>query len=241
MALREIRVSGDTSLMLGTKTGDRIFPLYGLGGAKGRIVSVKILYIASGPIPSIAANSVHVAHMAGAFAQQKDDVTVLAPSSFPFRVATAKSITKRYGVDGFFRLLSAWKPKIPAGSRIFLMVLGVVLRILKPDVVYSRDLLGACFAATKGYPTIFEAHKPDWERSSSGHERFQCLIDSSSLLGIVCISAALEKYLVDSFPPVLGKTFVAHDAGPNWPPAAPKQADSPFVVGYFGSLLLGRG
>ena len=202
---------------------------------------MRILYLASGPVPSNAANSVHVAHMAGAFAQHKVDVTVLAPSGSPLRAATGNSVAKRYGAEGSFRLLSGWHPKTPGGSRVYLMILNFLLKMIRPDVVYSRHLLGTCFSAAKGYSTVFEAHKPDWERSSSGNERFQCLIDSRSLLGIVCISGALEKYLIDSFPGVLGKTVVAHDAGPNWPSSGPKDPNSPFIVGYFGSLLPGKG
>lgn len=202
---------------------------------------MKILYLASGPVPSNAANSVHVVHMAGALASLGHDVTVLAPSSLFAVVKSGKAVAQRYGAADSFRLLNAWHPQVPGGSLLYRAILRVVLWVSSPDLVYSRHLRGACIAVDRGYGGVFEAHKPDWERSSRGRDRFWYLLGAANFLGVVCISEALAKHVVDSFPLASGRTFVAPDAGPNWPSSMAKPSRSSFVVGYFGSLLPGKG
>lgn len=202
---------------------------------------MKILYLASGPIPSNAANSIHAVHMAASFGSLGHEVTVLAPSATLMNLYRRRSVARLYGVEERFSLLSAWYPKGPAGSKIYEAILLIVLRVVKPNLVYSRHLLGARISSGRGFSTVFEAHKPDWERTPKSRKLFNNLLGSQSLVGLVSITQALENYVKESFALAPGKTFVAPDAGFNRSLTIRKSRSSPFVVGYFGSLLPGKG
>ena len=202
---------------------------------------MRILYLASSPVPSDAANSVHVAHMAGAFSLHKNNVTIAAPSVTPWRRWTGKSVAESYGAIGYYRLFNVWSPRNRLGSKIYNIILRVAMCFVRPDVVYSRHLIGAKISANQGYLTVLEVHKPDWERVSRGRAFFDNLLEDPHFLGFVCISRALERYLLDNFPKAVGQTFVAPDAAPDWHLPTMKAPRSTFTVGYFGGLFPGKG
>lgn len=203
---------------------------------------MKILYLAPGAIPSSSANSVHVAHMAGALASLGHDVTVLAPAKKPWGLTSGETAAKLYGVPRGFRLLHAPKPKIPSRSFIYSLALRIILRFIKPDLVYSRQLLGAYTASKRGYRTVFELHEPVWERQRArGRKWFAYLTQAPSVQGFVCISKALGDYLNRTFPESSGRTLVLPDAAPHWPSRPQRSRNRKFTVGYFGSFYAGKG
>ncbi len=206
-----------------------------------RLIEVKLLYLAPGPIPSAAANSVHVAHMAGAMNLAGHTVTVLCPRPAFFSRPSAEQIKNAYGVVGSFRLISLWRPNIRGGGLIFLFLTALTIMALRPSLVYGRDLACATASAQLGRPTVFEAHQPDWERSAKDLRRMRTLVDCPSLLGIVSISEALGAYVEEEFPSLEGRTFVAHDGAPTWPKGPREVIPGVFIFGYFGGLYPGKG
>lgn len=197
------------------------------------------LYLASSPVPSTAANAVHVAHMCDALLDHGFSVTLAAPSASWRR--SKNSLMDQYGLRHEVPLSPLWKPKIRRGREIGHLALKWRLLTSNPALIYGRLLWGCCIAAEMNKPTVFEIHKPEWESGRSAREDFMRLIASPGFRAIVCISAALETHVLKSFPSLEGKTIVAHDAAPSLDRPECRKESKSFVVGYFGSLYEGKG
>ena len=212
-----------------------------LGSGKG---SCSLFYLASGPIPSEAANAVNVACMSAAFQSRGYNVTILAPAarlvdalrrgapSAPARTDTAD-----------VRLERVWFPQTRGGRILYLSALAGKLRFKRPNFVYGRMLEGCRLAARFGIPTAFEAHMPIWEHDSAKERAFKRMIGTPAFCGAVVISHALGRALTDAYPDIADRVFVAHDAAdarpcPEFRRGAPTDR---FEILYAGSLYPGKG
>ena len=194
-------------------------------------MSSEWLYLASAPVPSEAANAVHVAHMCDALMGRGIAVT-LAPPASSLR-SSSHSPLSRYGVTRAVPIYPLCKPKIRGGGLVYRLALRWLLHTAAADIIYGRSLEGCRIAAETGVATVFEIHKPEWATNERNRREFQRLVAGKGFRAIVCISAALEAHLLAAFPELKGRTVVAHDAAPTLERAVDADQAGAFIVGYF--------
>ena len=205
---------------------------------------MKITYIAKTVIPSTRANSIHIMKMCQAFGANKHYVKLLVPD-FPPEVKRVQDAYAFYGVERNFDLIKLDWPELPGKSLWFGRNAAKRAAQDFTDLVYTRFLPGAYFAAARGIPVIFEAH--DTLENIDGIQKFlfKRLLKSPSLGRIVVISEVLKKMLIEIYQIPGEKILVAHDGAdipiqkriPN-----PAKADAGRLkVGYIGHLYPGRG
>lgn len=209
-----------------------------------KLEPLKIAYLASSPISSTAANSVHVMHMCSALSRAGHIVTLLVPC---YRVGVRtfqRDMFESYGIQEQFSIFPLWNPRIRSGGFIYRLLLRWNLWRLSPELVYGRNLDGCTAAASAGWPTVYEAHKPVWHQSKQAEKRFSNLVASTATRRLVVISQALREELARTYPEVAARAIVAPDAAPDW--ACPEQSgkaafgDSLRAV-YAGGLYEGKG
>ena len=197
----------------------------------------KIVYMAASPIPTQAANCVHVMKMCGAISRSGRELLLTARKSrdaelradlfgefcvdvfdceFFDNVGNQKSIA----IDQF---LSGYR----SGGTHFL----------------GRSLVGCYAAALAGMPTCLEQHAP-----VKGTNRViaRDLFRQPSFRGLIVISDALGKHYLEHYPQLVGNIFVVPDAAD---PPVPSPAKFDFAmsnpgalqVGYAGHLYAGKG
>ena len=204
---------------------------------------MRIVYLTSSPVPSKAANSVHVMKMAQALAKLGHKTMLIAPEygrTEPFEVADPYAF---YGVSRTFQFIRG-----PALTRISNKELAhywfvrAVLFFFRPDIVYSRCLKMAQRLTKDGFKVIAERH--DLIHKAHAVEPFKQLIARKNCLGLVVISDALKAAMVREYDLPEAKIFVAHDAA-DAPPEALELAVLPETghkrAGYIGHLYEGRG
>lgn len=203
---------------------------------------MKMLYLPSGPLPSSAANAVHVCHMVDAFQLQDINVHIVSPHPRLHGRMTGEQLRAKYGLRVSPSIRHVWKPRCPGWGMIYRPLLAHLVRRSEARVVYGRTLQGCMVAAELSKPTVYEAHKPDWERTSTQASLdFKRLIHSPGFRGVICISEELNKYLLQAYPELRGRTVVVPDGAPAWPLPDEPDLSSPWAIGYFGSLYPGKG
>jgi glycosyltransferase involved in cell wall biosynthesis len=202
---------------------------------------MKIVYIASSPVPSNAANSVHVVKMCQAMGALGHRVTLLAPAAgkgFP-----AVDIFDHYGVRRNFRHRPL--PNFGQGRLAQMlrnMVLTALLRVHRPDIVYSRNLNGAWIAANAGFRVIFERHDVFAETAASKIRRFKELARHPNHLKTVVISSALRDEMVTRYGIDDTQLELAPDGADEiGETEAVEPRGHAFRAGYTGHLYAGRG
>lgn len=226
---------------------------------------MKIVYISSSIIPSRAANSIHVMKMCQAFATNEYSVTLIAPNIKSKEQNGISNIYDYYGVEKNFRIKKVyWAPK-RGGGYIYGWFAARVARRLKPDIVYSRNLIASYFATLLGQKTIFEAHAPinktdklhkwffgfsdlPFRTMMSGKLQgwfFRKLIKRNEFIKLVVITESLKNNFIKSYPELKNRILVAPDG------ADEVESDlvavhlankaSRLQVGYVGHLYSGKG
>lgn len=205
---------------------------------------MKIVYICSGPVPSRAANSVHVMKMCAAMAEIGHQVILLSPTYQPDRDRLKiRNIFHHYGVRKIFRHLRV--PSVPLrrfafkSHRLFLRLL---LRAMKPDLVYTRVPEAALLAAEIGYRVVLERHDVFSQQAKRQAVFFDRVARHPMCAAIVVISEALRAELSRNFGLPLARFVVAADA-------ADRVDELPSIdlspanhrVGYAGHLYPGKG
>lgn len=201
---------------------------------------MKIIYLAHSPIPSNAANSVHVMKMGQALAQNGHDVLILSPEHKRKEITSIRDIHAHYGVSPDFKVKNVGHIKIRKIKSLshYAVLIWEILR-QKPDLVFSRDPFGALVSALLGFPTILE-----WHDVMNGNKKkaFQALLKNKSFLKLVVISGALKEVIQSNFPIASDKIIVAHDGADPFPFTVTKAVKSDkFTFGYTGHLYEGRG
>lgn len=207
---------------------------------------MKILYVAASPVPSKAANSVHVVKMAQALAKNGHEVVLMAP--IPTKIwdeAVRTNIFALYDVERIFTFVQ---------KRVFLSKIGVVLygitayrkaRRDKMDFVFTRCLPTATIMALLKFPVIYERHA-DFGKGRILHKwMYKLLIFCKSHLATIVVSQALKDYFLQAFKINDHQIIVAPDGSDPLsqeaalPPAGGKSGRK--SVGYVGHLYAGRG
>ena len=213
---------------------------------------MKIVYFSKSNIPSRAANSLHVMKMCQAFAHNSHDVWFCVLMDTIQKTYTKKDIFAYYGVKDCFHLLSI--PVFPdKGKKLrFLLshLLSIpyllnVLRKIKPDIVYGRDIFSCYIAARFGYPVIAESHFPLWHGKVASFA-FARLRKHRNFRRLIVISEALKKEYLRHYSDLSpDKIIVAHDGAD---PVMTDNVGSPKIiasetlnVGYVGHLYEGKG
>lgn len=206
---------------------------------------MKILYVAASPIPSQAANSVHVTKMANAMANAGHE-TILVSAEYcrsePPPCSDA-DMPSYYDVGTGFRLYRTQglvHGKIGAVLHT-LQVFWLKLRF-RPDLVYSRCYFTAFLLSLLGMPVVFESHN-DYEKGSPTEKLFTAMAPRRALTRIVVISQALKDHFVATYAIDPAKIIVAADGADEAPAtSAPlERTTGDIQVGYVGHLYPGRG
>lgn len=205
--------------------------------------SKTVCYLANGPVPSTAANAVHVAHMCEALVDIGCKVTLVDPVASLFNPYKIDHIRRQYGVKGHFNKTSIWTPKMRGGGWLYRKLLRFLLWRLKPDLVFGRNLDGCLVAARSGYSVVFETHMPAQGRGARFQLKFEQLITMPSFRALVVVSAALLKEFGKAYPQIRNRIIVAPDAAPVWPKPSPRVrgSNTDFKVTYVGGLYPGKG
>lgn len=209
---------------------------------------MRIVYIAASPVPSSAANSVHVMKMAQALTRAGHAVTLIAPEYNRGEDAAGPGdLFRHYGIATPFPILHT--PRLrpaPLGVRAHLAATRLHLWRIGPDLVYTRCLRAADMASRAGYPVVFERHDTYLHQKAATRTLFETLMARDTVRALVVISEALKTHLLEHFRIPADKILVFHDGADPMPADAPGPA--PFTRtperragGYIGHLYKGRG
>lgn len=200
---------------------------------------MKILYAAASPVPSRAANSVHVVKMAQALAANGHDVTLMAPR----QQGALEDIYAFYGVDHGFNFLPVETKKNRLGTLLYGLEAVKTARALKADFIFTRCLPTALISGLLFMPFLYERHSDFWG-SRTQEMMYRLLALLPSYRGTIVVSKALKGYFTKILKTPAQHVHVAPDG------SDPIDLDqpSPFqkvqgrkTVGYIGHLYKGRG
>ncbi len=202
---------------------------------------MRLLYLSVSYIPSRSASSVHAMRMCAALARAGHDVELVSKSCRARQEAGVADPFAFYGVPRSFRLAPLPRPAWRGGGLRYLAAISSLLgRRADVDLVYARDLAGACLAVRRGRRVVFEAHGPPADPVSRWW--FGWLLRSPRTRRLVVISRALHDLLDLDGLAFRGTTVVAHDAADALPGTLPAPAPAPRLrAGYVGSFYPGRG
>ncbi|HEY9706263.1 MAG TPA: hypothetical protein V6C58_27750, partial [Allocoleopsis sp.] len=172
----------------------------------------------------------------------------------PKKAERVKDIYEYYGVaEGFKIHLFLWK-EFPymtifyITQLIYFLILQKFIKKIKYDILYGRYLPGIFIANIFGFKTGLELHVPPSTKIFS-KILFKKLIEAKKFKGLVVISDQLKSDILDIYPSLINKIFVAHD-GADIPhnSSVPKksrihdyESNNTLNVGYVGHLYRGRG
>lgn len=211
-------------------------------------------YISPSTLPSLSANSVHVALQCDAIGREGVDVVLYAKRSVPEPAALASAVGQAYGVKSArLKIVSYYSPSTKGDNlRIAAMAVLGVLRDRRPKHVLSRNLYAAfLLACLFRLPLIFETHQLE----TGLRKWMQRLVMRCRRVTTIVISSRLEQYLTEHHGVPPRNCVVMHDAAPDGiePISSNSRrtqlmqlvplADGRWrqVCGYFGHLYQGRG
>lgn len=174
--------------------------------------------------------------MASAMARAGHAVTLLGKLG---KERTDLDLHAFYGVEPRFEVVTLPRPGWRGGGVAYAAVLGAELlrRRTQPDLVFSRDLVGALAAVSIRMPTVLEAHGVPAGRVQRAIWRR--VMASRHLRRLVVISEALRRDLAPMIPAGVD-VVVAHDGADLTPLGAPAPRARK-RIGYAGNLYPGRG
>lgn len=207
---------------------------------------MRIAYLTTSFVPSVAANSVQVVEMCSALAELGHEVTLYAVEgpvdAEPFGY---------YGVPPGFALQRASR-EVAGGAPRRVGAAAYVARQLRhlwsqpaADLYFARAARLLLGVAARGRPLRYEAHVLPAPGPRRAVQR--ALFALPNFDRLVCISDALARDYADAFPGVRERIVVAHDAARPLP-AVPAALDRQWPgrpgatqVGYVGGIYPGRG
>lgn len=207
---------------------------------------MRIVYIASSPVPSIAANSVHVVRMCQAMADLGHEVFLFSPPDKAGQVLTqGGSIFEFYGGNSNFvhKVMPSTQGSIWT-RYMGRFLLRLMLNYYNPSVVYSRNLNAANVAVAAGFRVIFERHDVFSPESKAKIASFERLVRDPNHLKTIVISSALRDELLVRHKLNPGALLVAPDGADEFEKTSNIEAATgagSFSVGYVGHLYPGRG
>ncbi len=195
-----------------------------------------IAYLANSPVPTKAANCVHVMKMCNALQRAGYRTTLLAQRS---RQGDEGKLFEDFGVSPFDVCL------LDSGKGSLAMEVERIEEALRRGAThfFGRSLIGCYAAALTGAPSLLERHLP-LKRSESPFATD--LFARPSFAGLIVISDALKRWYQDRFATLAGRIHVLPDAAD--PPltgldgfAFEAIEGTSFRVGYAGHLYPGKG
>jgi len=207
---------------------------------------MKILYISKSVIPSRTANSVHVMKMCHAFANNGNEVVLLAPEIKSEYEKNVIDIYQFYGVKKNFKIKKLWHPNFKFGAIFYtLSILFYLLANKKFNLVYGRFLYGCFIATFLKKEVIFETHNSIHNFKNYSLFIFNKLIKNKYFKKLIVISNALKRIYLQNENLSNDKIIVAHDG-------ADEVSDfnnrislfgekNSIKIGYVGHLYKGRG
>ena len=204
---------------------------------------MKIGYLTTSLIPSVAANSVQVMKMSQAFGRLGHDVTLYASHG-----TEETDPYEFYGVDRTFKIRRARRSGsgLLAPASYLASQTAALYAAGRADVYFGRTARLLLAAAPLGRPLIYEAHA--LPNAGVRRNAQRPLFRLPNFARLVCISDALRVDYIGSFPGLdPRKVLVAHDAADPIDLSEPlSDAEWPgregaFQVGYVGGIYPGRG
>lgn len=120
---------------------------------------MKILYISQAELPSSSAYSIHVMKMCQAFANQGHDVRLIVPKGKNRHQIAVEDIYAFYGVRKCFKVEYVPWPKVGKAGRLWSWEVIKFALNYNADLIYTRYLPAALFAAEAGFQVIYEEHQ----------------------------------------------------------------------------------
>jgi hypothetical protein len=197
-------------------------------------------YVAKSPMPSRAANNVHIMKMCGAMKANGIDVMLAFRTQDDIDGIDDDRLFTSYQVSDRFAYVSLDSTSHGLRDQYRLVCAAIESKCTH---IYTRSTEGAYFAALADMPTLLELHTPiNVKLAPLARDLFRL----PSLRGVVSISHSLKARLIRDFPMLAGRVHVIPDAAD--PPAedgAPFQLSNParpgMNVGYAGQLYPGKG
>ncbi len=206
---------------------------------------MKIAYIAGWPIPSRAANAVHVMKMCQAYASCGHEVLLIHPAGSHDDLTDIDNLFEHYGVEQNFKMFSVQMPKGRLGLLSYAVKAARCAKKHNVDLVHSRCLMSAWVASLFGLRVIFEKHDSLDGQGKIARAVFRVLLKSKNLAKLVVISDALKEHLSERFQIPQNRIIAAHDGADPFPDTQVKPAfdkiEGKLHVGYIGHLYKGRG
>lgn len=206
---------------------------------------MRILYVAASPVPSKAANSVHVVKMAQALGHNGHQVELMVPVPLRGKSHMDVPINEFYGVENNFRFTqkTLWPTKL--GVLFYALQAAIKAHLSGAAFIFTRCLPTAFVATTLGIKTLYERHSDFGAERVLNRCMYAWLARSSRHLGTVVVSQALKENFHEEFAVPSEKVIVAADGSD---PLPFMSAPSPFAkperrltAGYIGHLYKGRG
>lgn len=213
---------------------------------------MRICYVSSSTIPSLSANSVQVMKMCQAFAQLGHSVELINPDrSDRALLEGTQGIWDQYGVRETFPIHS-----LPVSRYLkeydYAWGAARYARVQKPDLLFTRNLQTAAFAAAQGVPTCLELHEPPARMGVLRRVLFNRFMASSKAQGLIVISEALKAMIESDLSSTSGAPVLTFHDGIDLerfesmpsPEAGRERLGLPrdqFTAVYCGHLYAGRG
>jgi len=184
--------------------------------------------------------------MCQAFAENGNEVVLLAPNLKDKYELGVNDIYQYYGVKKNFEIKKLWHPDIIGGALIYTLSNFFYLLFSKNfDLVYGRFLHGCYIATFLKNRVIFESHESIFDMNKLRYVIFKKLIKSKSFEKLIVISDALKNiHLKKDFLRNI-KIQVAHDGADKVDDLQNKVKlfgnEENLKVGYVGHLYRGRG
>ncbi|MBN1122462.1 MAG: glycosyltransferase family 4 protein [Anaerolineae bacterium] len=206
---------------------------------------MKIVHIAWSIVPSRSANSTQVMKVCEAFALNGHDVTLLVPDR-PAGVSDVNDVFDFYNVEHNFAIERLPWVKFKGRTYIYNWLAARRAQHLQPDLVFARSLVGAYFAAMRGLPLVFEAHKPidDYRHAFIRRPLFDAMISRPNFKRLVVVCDALRRMFLENHS-IADELIVVAPNGAS--PLTSSDVPLPDLsvagmhAGYIGSLYEGRG
>ena len=196
-----------------------------------------LIYVSPNIFPSRAAHTVHIMNMCQSFSNNGLNVTLLIPLKLKNIFLSDKKLKNYYSVNNFSIIRIPILPTV-YGVKLFSYLSLILVKIIKPEICYSRSFIIANLFTSYNINTIFETHGLDFKNF-----RKYNILERLSLKKVVVISKALLDLYIKKNINTL-KFEVRHD-GANIDlknnNAKIDFNDNKTHVGYVGHLYQGRG
>jgi glycosyltransferase involved in cell wall biosynthesis len=203
---------------------------------------MRIAFLHGAALPSRAASTVQVTKMCAAFEACGHTVHLIVPSRRDIEPGVT-DVFSFYGIPPLAEFSRAIWPEAKGGSYLSALHMACKARAWRADLVFSRFIPAAYFAALLGLPLIHEVHRPVSHASRFEQHMFAHLSRSPRLRHVIAISQRLRSTCEREVPDLAGRVLVVHDGADPVAEVPPVIASYPrrLAVGYVGSLNPGKG